>query len=228
VVVLVGGRPLVLGGWADRVAAVLMAWHPGIEAGGAVADVLTGAAVPGGKLPVTLPRSVGQVPLYYNHERTGRPYDPAAPHEKYVSRYLDTEDGPRFPFGHGLSYTTFVVGEPELSPDRVPARDLLAGATVEVTVTVRNTGTRRGAEVVQLYVRDPVASIVQPVRRLRGFRRVDLAPGEERTVVFTVGAADIGFWTNDPAGVFTVEPGEIHLHTGTSSNAPDHRTLLVV
>ncbi|SDJ57961.1 beta-glucosidase BglX [Streptomyces indicus] len=227
VVLLVAGRPLTIGAWADQVQAVVMAWHPGIEAGTAVADVLTGAVVPGGKLPVTFPRSVGQVPLYYNHERTGRPYDPAAPEVKYVSRYLDVEDGPAYPFGYGLSYTTFETGAPRLDHERITAAALEAGATVEVTVPVRNTGDRTADEVVQLYVQDPAASIAQPVRRLRGFSRVRLAPGEERQVRFTLGAEDLGFWTEDPAGVFLVEPGEIHLHTGTSSRTTATRTLLI-
>ncbi|MFD8863782.1 glycoside hydrolase family 3 N-terminal domain-containing protein [Streptomyces sp. NPDC059590] len=227
VVVLVGGRPLTIGGWADKVSAIVMAWHPGIEAGPAVADVLTGAVVPGGKLPVTFPRTVGQLPLYYNHERTGRPSDPAAPDVKYVSKYLDLADGPEFAFGHGLSYTTFSLGDPVLSRERIGAEELGAGATVEVSVVVRNSGDREGDEVVQLYVQDPAASIAQPVRRLRGFRRIRLAAGEEREVRFTLGADDVGFWTNDPAGVFTVEPGEIHIHTGNSSQTRARRTLLI-
>ncbi|MFD3919322.1 glycoside hydrolase family 3 N-terminal domain-containing protein [Streptomyces sp. NPDC058595] len=227
VVVLVGGRPLTIGAWADGAAAILMAWHPGIEAGNAVTDVLTGAVDPGGKLPVTFPRAVGQLPLYYNHERTGRPYDPAAPEVKYVSKYLDITDGPEFAFGHGLSYTTFTLGDPLLSRERIDARELREGATVAVTVAVRNTGDREGEEVVQLYVQDPAATIAQPVRRLRGFRRVRLAAGEEREVRFTLGAEDIGHWTNDPAGVFTVEPGEIHVHTGDSSRTRARRTLLI-
>ncbi|MCI3221558.1 glycoside hydrolase family 3 N-terminal domain-containing protein [Streptomyces sp. NP-1717] len=227
VVVLVGGRPLTIGAWADGAAAILMAWHPGIEAGNAVADVLTGAVGPGGKLPVTFPRAVGQLPLYYNHERTGRPYDPAAPGVKYVSKYLDIADGPEFAFGHGLSYTTFTLGDPLLSRERIGARELREGATVAVTVAVRNTGDREGEEVVQLYVQDPAATIAQPVRRLRGFRRVRLSAGEEREVRFTLGADDVGHWTNDPAGVLTVEPGEIHVHTGDSSRTRARRTLLI-
>ena len=227
VVVLVGGRPLTIGGWADQVSAILLAWHLGIEAGPAIADVLTGAVVPGGKLPVTFPRTVGQIPLYYNHERTGRPYNPADPDEKYVSKYLDVADGPQFPFGHGLSYTTFALGDPVLSQDRISVDELRAGAKVEVTVPVRNTGERAGEEVVQLYIQDPAASIAQPVRRLRGFRRVHLAPGREQVVRFALGAEDVGFWTNDPAGDFTVETGEIHIHTGVSSQTQARQTLVV-
>ncbi|MCG5217037.1 glycoside hydrolase family 3 N-terminal domain-containing protein [Streptosporangium soli] len=226
-VVLVAGRPLTIGGWLDSAAAVVMAWHPGIEAGRAIADVLTGAVNPGGKLPVTFPRSAGQVPVYYNRENTGRPYDPAQPDVKYVSKYVDLADGPQFPFGHGLSYTTFATGEPQLSRDRIAASALRAGATVDVTVAVRNTGSRAGDEVVQLYVHDLVASIVQPVRRLRGFHRITLARGESTVVRFTLAAADLGFWTNDPTGEFVVEPGAVDVYAGTSSSAEGRSRLMI-
>jgi beta-glucosidase len=221
-VVVVGGRPLT-GAWLDSAPAVLMAWHPGVEGGTAIADVLTGAVNPGGKLPVTFPRTVGQLPLYYNRENTGRPYDPAQPEHPFVSAYLDLADGPRFPFGHGLGYTTFTTAPPVLSRDRISAAALRDGATVEVTVALRNTGDRAGDEVVQLYVHDRAASIVQPVRRLRGFHRVHLAAGAETVVRFSLGADDLGFWTGDPDGRFVVEPGEIDVHTGTSSaNTASH------
>ena len=194
VVVLVNGRPLTIGGWLEQAPAVLEAWHPGIEAGNAIADVLFGAVNPGGKLPATFPRSAGQIPVYYNHENTGRPYDPD---NKYTSKYLDLPDGPQFAFGFGLSYTTFEVGEPRLSSSRIAAEALRKGDTVEVAVPVTNTGERAGDEVVQLYVHDRAASIAQPVRRLRGFRRVGLAAGKSRTVRFRLGAEDFGFWSND-------------------------------
>lgn len=227
VVVLVGGRPMTIGGWADSVSAIVLAWHLGIEAGPAIADVLTGAVNPGGKLPVTFPRTVGQVPLYYNHERTGRPYNPAEPDVKYVSKYLDVADGPQFPFGYGLSYTTFGIGDPVLSRDRITADELRSGATVQVAVTLHNTGERAGDEVVQLYIQDPAASIAQPVRRLRGFRRVHLTPGAEQIVRFELGQDDFGFWTNHPDGVFTVEPGEIHIYAGDSSQTQARQTLVI-
>ncbi|MGW6747179.1 glycoside hydrolase family 3 N-terminal domain-containing protein [Streptomyces sp. NPDC055006] len=228
-VVLFNGRPLALGAWLDAAPAVLEAWHPGIEAGHAVADVLFGRVNPGGKLPVTFPRSVGQVPIYYNHENTGRPYDPQTPDEHFRSRYLDLPQGPRLPFGHGLSYTSFTVSGPCLSRETISATALMDdGATVEVAVTLTNTGDRIGDEVVQLYVHDVAASITQPVRKLRGFERVTLAPGASTTVTFRLGADDLGFWTNDRAGTFTVEPGRFDLYTGTSSETEDRVTLRVV
>ncbi|MEU0371994.1 glycoside hydrolase family 3 N-terminal domain-containing protein [Streptomyces sp. NPDC006283] len=227
VVVLVNGRPLTVGNWADGVPALLEAWHPGIEAGSAIADVLFGAVNPGGKLPVTFPRSVGQIPVYYNRENTGRPYDPQQPDEKYVSKYLDLVDGPQYAFGHGLSYTTFATGRPVADRESVTVAELELGERIEIQVDVENTGGRTGDEVVQLYIQDPVASIAQPVRRLRGFERVTLAAGERRTVRFSLGAEDLGFWTNDPAGCFTVEPGRIDVYAGTSSLADSHCALTI-
>ncbi|MER6053121.1 beta-glucosidase BglX [Streptomyces sp. NPDC001793] len=224
-VVLVNGRPLTLGDWLARTPAVLVAWHPGIEAGHAIADVLFGRADPGGKLPVSFPRSVGQIPIHYNHENTGRPYDPD---DKYTSKYLDLPDGPQFPFGHGLSYTTFRTGAPEVSTDRIAASALRRGETVEVATTVTNTGSRTGDEVVQLYLHDRAASIAQPVRRLRGFRRVTLPPGTTRTVTFRLTADDLGFWTNAPHGDFRLERGTFDLYVGTSSTTENKTTLRVI
>ncbi|WP_428950797.1 glycoside hydrolase family 3 N-terminal domain-containing protein [Streptomyces sp. cg35] len=216
VVVLVNGRPLTVGDWLESAPAVLEAWHPGTEAGNAVADVLFGTVNPGGKLPVSFPRTVGQIPIHYNHESTGRPYDPD---NKYTSKYLDLPPTPQFPFGFGLSYTTFELGTPKLSRSSVPVRALRKGDTVEVSVSVRNTGSRAGDEVVQLYVHDVAASITQPVRRLRGFRRVTLDKGASTTVRFRLGAEDLGFWTNDTGGEFRVEEGAFELFVGTSSTA---------
>ncbi|WP_246103113.1 glycoside hydrolase family 3 N-terminal domain-containing protein [Streptomyces piniterrae] len=224
VVVLVNGRPLTIGDWLDRAPAVLEAWHPGIEAGNAIADVLFGKVNPGGKLPVSFPRVAGQIPVHYNHENTGRPYDPD---NKYTSKYLDLPHGPQFAFGHGLSYTTFEIGEPRLSTTRIAAEALERGDTVEVSVSVRNTGDREGDEVVQLYVHDRAASVVQPVRRLRGFRRVALAAGRSRTVRFRIGAEDLGFWTNDPDGTYRIEPGTIDVYVGNSSRATAKSTLML-
>ena len=208
VVVLINGRPLTLTEVAAAVPAIVEAWAPGVEAGHAVADVLTGAVNPGGKLPVSFPRAVGQVPIYYNHENTGRPYDA---NNKYTSKYLDLPDGPLYPFGFGLSYTSFELTNLRLSSTSLARRN----GTLDVSVDVRNVGPRNGDEVVQLYVHDPVASIVQPVRRLRGFQRVSLVRGASQTVTFRLTPNDVGFYDN--AASFLVEKGEIELYVGTSS-----------
>lgn len=147
---------------------------------------------------------------------------------KFVSKYLDLADGPRFPFGYGLSYTTFAVSRPQLSRESIARDALERGETVEVSLTVTNTGERAGDEVVQLYVHDVAAGIAQPVRRLRGFERVTLEPGRSTTVSFRLGAQDLGFWTNDPAGTFIVERGRIDVYTGTSSTTRDCSPLTVV
>lgn len=224
VVVLVNGRPLTIGDWLDRAPAVLEAWHPGLEAGNAVADVLFGTVAPGGKLPVSFPRSVGQIPVHYNHESSGRPY---APDNKYTSKYLDLPHGPQFPFGYGLGYTTFDVGTPRLAAAEITADALRGGDTVEVAVTVTNTGKSKGDEVVQVYVHDLAASVAQPVRRLRGFQRVTLAPGKNRTVRFRLGVEDLGFWTNDPDGELRVEPGAVDVYAGNSSATETKTTLTI-
>ena len=210
-VVLFNGRPLTLDGVADQAPAVLEAWFPGVQAGNAVADVLFGKVNPGGKLPVSFPQRIGQVPIYYNHEPTGRPCDAGS---KYNSRYRDLPTcAPRYPFGYGLSYTTFTVDNLRLSTDRVSRH-----GKVRATVDVTNTGDRAGDEVVQLYLHDPVASISQPVRRLRGFERVTLDAGSRRRRSrFTLDKSDFGFYDND--GKFVVEPGRIDVYAGNSSDA---------
>jgi beta-glucosidase len=210
VVVLFNGRPLTLDGVADQAPAILEAWFPGVEAGNAVADVLFGKVNPGGKLPVSFPQRVGQIPIYYNHEPTGRPCDVT---QKYVSRYRDLAScAPLYEFGYGLSYTTFDISNLRLSSSSVSKNGSLS-ATVDVT----NTGKRAGDEVAQLYIHDPVASISQPVRRLRGFERVTLAPGQTKPVTFHLDASDFGFYDN--RGRFVVEPGKIDVYAGDSSNA---------
>jgi beta-glucosidase len=218
VVVLFNGRPLALSDVAAKAPAILEAWFPGVEAGNAVADVVFGKVNPGGKLPVSFPHRVGQVPIYYNHEPTGRPCDVT---QKYVSRYRDLRScDPLYPFGFGLSYTTFDVSNLQLSSSRVSRR-----GTVTATVDVTNTGSRAGDDVVQLYIHDPVASISQPVRRLRGFERVTLAPGQKKTVPFRLDASDFGFYDN--RGRFVVEPGQIDVYAGDSSNATLKQSLTV-
>ena len=210
VVVLFNGRPLTLEGVEGPSPAILEAWFPGIQAGNAVADVLFGKVNPGGKLPVSFPRRVGQVPIYYNHEPTGRPCDV---NSKYNSRYRDLPScDPQYEFGYGLSYTTFETSNLRLSSNRVSRNGKLTAS-----VDVKNTGSRAGDEVVQLYLHDPVASISQPVRRLRGFERVTLSPGKKKTVTFRLDASDFGFYDN--RGKFVVEPGQIDVYAGNSSKA---------
>ncbi len=210
VVVLFNGRPLTLTNVAASSPAILEAWFPGVEAGNAVADVLFGKVNPGGKLPVSFPRVLGQIPIYYNHEPTGRPCDPTF---KWNARYRDLAScDPLYAFGFGLSYTKFSITNLHLSTQSVSKNGNLTAS-----VDVANTGDRKGDEVVQLYIHDPVASISQPVRRLRGFERVTLAPGEKRTVTFTLDKSDFGFYDN--RGKFVVEPGSIDVYAGDSSNA---------
>jgi len=210
VVVLFNGRPLTLSKVDAAAPAILEAWFPGTEAGNAVADVLFGKVNPGGKLPVSFPRAIGQIPIYYNHEPTGRPCDTGS---KYNSRYRDLAScDPLYKFGFGLSYTTFSVTKLHLS-----TRAVKKTGKVVATAEVMNTGTVKGDDVVQLYIHDPVASISQPVRRLRGFQRVTLAPGAKQTVSFTLDKSDFGFYNN--RGRLVVEPGLIDVYMGDSSAA---------
>jgi len=210
VVVLFNGRPLTLPEVAASSPAILEAWFPGVQAGNAVADVLFGAVNPGGKLPVSFPVSVGQVPIYYNHEPTGRPCDTT---QKWNARYRDLDTcQPFYPFGYGLSYTSFSVSNLQLS-----AATVASDGSITATVDVKNTGTVVGDEVVQLYIHDPVAGISQPVRRLRGFERVTLNPGQTQPVTFTLDGSDFGFYDN--SGQFVVEPGSIDVYAGNSSAA---------
>src|SRR3954449_4889642 len=210
VVVLFNGRPLTLGAVAQSSPAILEAWFPGVQAGNAVADVLFGRVNPGGKLPVSFPQVLGQVPIYYNHEPTGRPCDVT---QKYTSRYRDLRScDPLYSFGFGLSYTTFSVTGLSLDRTRVDT-----DGKVRATVDVKNTGGPKGDEVVQLYIHDPVASLAQPVRRLRGFERVTLAPGQQKSVTFTL---DKSHWSfSDNRGRQVNEPGQIDVYAGDSSKA---------
>jgi beta-glucosidase len=206
VLVVMSGRPLTIAWAAEHVPAIVESWFLGVETGPALAAVLFGDVSPSGKLPVTFPRAVGQIPLYYNHKNTGRPAGP----DKFTSKYIDLPVTPLFPFGHGLSYTTF-----SYSNLRVNAPRITPAGTLRVSVTVTNTGGREGAEVVQLYVHDEVASVTRPVRALAGFRRVSLKPGEARTVEFSLTPTQLGFYNRDMK--FVVEPGKFRLFVGGSS-----------
>jgi len=217
-VVLFNGRPLTLTDVAAKSPAILEAWFPGVQAGNAVADVLFGKVNPGGKLPASFPVNVGQIPIYYDHDPTGRPCDVT---QKYDSRYRDLNTcDPLYSFGYGLSYTTFSVSNLQLS-----SATMSAHGSITATADVTNTGTRTGDEVVQLYIHDPVASIEQPVRRLRGFDRVTLAPNQTKQVTFTLNRNDIGFYDN--SGHFVVEPGAIDVYVGDSSQASMMKSFTV-
>lgn len=207
VVVLMNGRPLTVGWIVDNSPAILEAWMGGTEAGNAIADVLFGDVNPGGKLPVTFPRAVGQVPIYYNHMNTGRPPDA---NSRYTSKYLDVPWTPQFPFGFGLSYTQFKITNLQLSTQRIRPDGKLT-----VTVEVENVGRRAGDEVVQLYIRDVTASMTRPVKELKGFQRITLRPGEKRRVEFILGPESLGFYNREMR--FVVEPGEFKVMVGSSS-----------
>jgi beta-glucosidase len=197
-VVLINGQPLSIPDVAAQANALLEGWYPGQEGGTAIADVLFGDANPGGKLPVTIARSIGQLPMFYNQK-------PSA-HRGY--HFASAE--PLFPFGYGLSYTTFAIGTPRLSATRIGTAD-----SVGVSVDVRNTGAVAGDEVVQLYVRDVVSSITRPVKELKAFRRVTLPPGATTTVEFTLGKDAFAYWNE--AMQYVVEPGEFQIMAGPNS-----------
>jgi beta-glucosidase len=217
-VVLFSGRPLALENIVEDAPAILQAWFPGVQAGPAVADVVFGEVNPGGKLPASFPYRVGQVPIYYNHEPAGRPCNKNV---KWNSQHRDIPScDPLFVFGHGLSYTTFEVSNLRLSRSSVSRN-----GSLKASVDVTNTGGREGDEVVQLYLHDPVASLSQPVRRLRGFERVTLDPGQTRTVTFTLDRSDFGFYDN--RGKFVVESGRIDVYAGNSSKAELTRSFTV-
>jgi beta-glucosidase len=199
VVVLVGGSAITMSSWQSAAAAVLDVWYPGEQGGHAVADVLFGAVDPAGRLPVTFPVSEGQLPLYYDHKPTGRGDD-----------YVDLTGMPLFPFGFGLSYTTF-----EYSTLSIEPATIAPSGSATVTCTVRNTGTRAGDEVVQLYIRDVLASVARPVMELEGFSRVPLAPGESKTVTFTLGPDELRMLDRDMHWI--VEPGAFRVMIGASS-----------
>lgn len=204
------GRPTVMVYEQEHVPAIMNVWFGGTEAADAIADVVFGAEAPSGKLTMTFPRSEGQIPVYYNHLPTGRPRsDGPAPFEKYRSNYLDEQVTPLYPFGYGLTYTTFAYGTPQLSAA------VTSGEPVTVSVDVTNTGNRAGNEIVQLYVRDVAASMSRPVKELKGFERIALEPGQTKTVTFTVDPAQLGFYNNDLE--YVVEAGEFDVMVGPDS-----------
>ncbi|MEZ5344808.1 MAG: glycoside hydrolase family 3 N-terminal domain-containing protein [Pyrinomonadaceae bacterium] len=207
-VVLMNGRPLVLNWVAENSPAILETWFAGTMAGPAIVDTLFGDANPGGKLPVTFPRSVGQIPIYYNHKTTGRPFLAA---NKYTSKYLDISNEPRYPFGFGLSYTRFQLQNLRLDKLKINPTE-----NVKVSVDITNRGRIKGDEVVQLYIHDFAATVTRPVRELRGFKRITLDPSEKQTIEFTLTPEDLKFYDRDMKLV--LEPGEFQVIVGTSSD----------
>jgi beta-glucosidase len=208
VLVVMNGRPLTLNWEEEHVPAILEAWFGGTEAGNAVADVLFGNYNPSGKLSMTFPKNVGQIPIYYNHKNTGRPYEGGSP--KFRSNYLDVSNDPLYPFGFGLSYSTFNYGDIKLS-----SNSLKAGQTITATITVSNSGTTDGVETVQLYIRDLVGSVARPVKELKGFQKISLKAGESKTITFTITPNDLKFYNSSLK--YVVETGDFKLFIGTNS-----------
>ncbi|PZT54301.1 glycoside hydrolase family 3 N-terminal domain-containing protein [Paenibacillus silvae] len=219
--VIFNGRPLDLHGVVHESHAVLEAWFPGSEGGAAIADVLTGAVNPSGRLTMSFPQSVGQVPVYYNHFNTGRPINPDNTENRYVSMYLDSVNEPLFPFGYGLSYTSFVYGEVEVSAEEMTASNPL---TVQVSVT--NTGDRHGVETVQLYVRDVSGDVVRPMRELKDYVKLSLAPGESGTATFTLSETQLRYHHADLG--YRSDRGEFRIMVGPNSSDTQSRTFKLV
>nr|AHW98795.1 1,4-beta-D-glucan glucohydrolase [Paenibacillus terrae] len=208
--VIFNGRPLDLHGIIDEADAVLEAWFPGSEGGAAIADILIGRVNPSARLTMSFPHSVGQIPVYYNHYNTGRPMNPDKTEERYVSKYIDSPNDPLLPFGYGLSYTTFEYGELKLSGNEITANQPL-----QVSVNVTNTGDRAGIETVQLYIRDVAGEVVRPMRELKGFVRLELAPGESADAVFTITEEQLRYHHSDLTQAS--DPGTFQVFVGPNS-----------
>jgi beta-glucosidase len=223
VLIIFSGRPLTLNWEAAHIPAILEAWFPGVQGGPALVRTLFGDVNPSGRLTTTFPRAVGQEPLYYNAMNTGRPADdvdltrpPNNSGEKYRSRYIDEQNSPLFPFGYGLSYTKFQYSSPSLSAQSLTAASLNSGSSaLTVSADVRNTGSRAGSEVVQLYIRQIGTSVTRPVRELKGFQKISLAPGESKKVEFKLDKDELAFWNIDMKNV--VEPAKVTVWIGPNS-----------
>ena len=217
VLLLFSTRPLDLSWASEHVPAIMDCYFGGTEAGNAIADLLVGDVVPGGKLPVSWPRNVGQVPIYYAHTTSHKPYD--AP--DFTSRYWDLPTTPLYPFGYGLSYSNFSISDLHLSAKTSPLN-----GSITATATVANTGSRAADEVVQLYLHQRFGSASRPVRELKGFRRLTLKPGEKQQVSFTISGNDRTFWSG-PKKNWVVEPSDFDVWIGNSSAATLHDTFTV-
>ncbi|TRX20468.1 beta-glucosidase BglX [Flavobacterium franklandianum] len=212
VLVVLNGRPLTLTWENENMDAILETWWPGTRGGDAIAQTLFGANNPNGKLPISFPRKVGQLPLYYNHKNTGRPYlGPTDPEQKYKSQYTDVGNSPLYPFGFGLSYTTFEYSNMKISSDKIKFNEKL-----KVSVDVKNTGNYDGQEIVQLYIRDLVGSVTRPVKELKGFEKINLKKGETKTVSFEISSEDLKFYTIEMKN--EAEAGNFEVFVGENSN----------
>jgi Glycosyl hydrolase family 3 C terminal domain. len=210
VLVLFTGRPLTLT-WEDaHVPAILNVWFGGTETGKAVADILFGDVVPSGKITATFPRNVGQIPIYYAHKNTGRPYGNSGDFEKFKSNYLDVSNSPLYPFGYGLSYTTFAYSDIRLDQTTIDEK-----GTLQASVDISNTGNYDAEETVQLYIQDLVGSVTRPVKELKGFQKIFLKKGEQKTVTFKIKVDDLKFFDNNLN--YVAEPGNFKVYIGSNS-----------
>jgi beta-glucosidase len=222
VLVLLNGRPLTLSWENDNLDAILEAWWPGTRGGDAIAQTLFGDNNPSGKLPITFPRSVGQIPIYYNHKNTGRPYLGVSDSEqKYKSRYTDSDISPLFPFGFGLSYTSFAYSDLKLSADKINKKE-----TLKIEVEITNTGNFDGAEVAQLYIKDQVGSVTRPVKELKGFEKIFLKKGEKKVVSFQISSDDMRFY--DKNMNFNSEAGTFEIFIGGNSDTQNKKTFELI
>ena len=222
VLVLLNGRPLTLSWENDNMDAILEAWWPGTLGGDAIAQTLFGDNNPSGKLPITFPRNVGQIPIYYNHKNTGRPYlGVSDPEQKYKSRYTDSDISPLFPFGFGLSYTTFTYSDLKLSADKINRNE-----TLKIEVEITNTGNFDGSEVAQLYIKDLVGSVTRPVKELKGFEKIFLKKGEKKVVSFEISSEDLKFY--DKNMNFNSEAGTFEIFIGGNSDTQNKKIFELI
>ncbi len=218
IALILAGRPLTINKISEEATAILYTWHLGTMGGEAIAKILNGEINPSAKLVTTIPRNVGQVPIFYNTKNTGRPFDPD---EKFTSKYLDVPNEPLYPFGYGMSYTSYLYKELSVYPGKIKA-----GEYANVVVKITNTGNRKGDEIVQLYIKDKVASVVRPVKELKDFRKISLEPGETKTVEFEITPEKLAFYNAEMKRI--VEPGEFEIMVGTSSDEYLSSKLVVI
>ncbi len=219
------GRPVALENIEPYLDAILVAWHSGTQSAAAAAKILFGDYSPEGRAAVTFVRKTGHIPLYYNVTSSGREVN-GYYNERPSSAYVDSLGSPMYPFGYGLTYTSFAYSEPSSDREEISLEELLSGESFNISVRVKNTGEREGRECVQLYVRDPIASMMRPLRELKGFEKVSLRPGEEKEACFSLGADSLGFWTGE--GSYTVEKGAFEIYVGENAQTTNGITIRVV